>query len=135
MRLPISLRRQVHRIIREGAGAGAYMAVSFVTAFLVSLIELACTGQIYVVILSALSHPSLRGQAFGYLVLYNLAFVTPLIVVFLLAFFGVSSGELARVVERHTATVKLFTALLFLGLGLWLVLSLLPLFGVRAFGT
>ncbi len=134
MRLPISLRRQVHRIIREGAGAGAYMAVSFVTAFLVSLIELACTGQVYVVILSALSHPSLRGQAFGYLVLYNLAFVTPLIVVFLLAFFGVSSGELARVVERHTATVKLFTALLFLGLGLWLVLSLLPLFGVRAFG-
>lgn len=134
MRLPISLRRQVHRIIREGAGVGAYMAASFVTAFLVSLIELACTGQVYVVILSALSHPTLRGQAFGYLVLYNLAFVVPLIAVFLLALFGVSSGELARVVERHTATVKLFTALLFLGLGLWLMLSLLPLFGIRAFG-
>jgi len=135
MRLPISLRRQVHRVIREGAGRGAYVAVSFVIAFLVSLIELACTGQVYVVILSALSHPALRGQAFGYLVIYNLAFVVPLIAVFLLAFFGVSSGELARAVERHTATVKLFTALLFLGLGLWLVLSLLPLIGVRVLGS
>ena len=135
IRLPISLRRQVHRIIREGSGVGAYVAVSFVTAFLVSLIELACTGQIYVVILSALSHPTLRGQAFGYLIIYNLAFIVPLVIVFLLAFFGISSGDLARVVERHTATVKLFTALLFLGLGLWLVLSLLPLFGVRVLGS
>ena len=126
LKLPLPMRRQINKVIREGSGVQAFVLVSFATGFVVSLIELACTGQVYVVILSALSHPTLRGQAFGYLIIYNLAFVVPLIIVFLLAFFGVSSGDLARVVERHTATVKLLTALLFLGLGVWLISGFLP---------
>ncbi len=128
LKLPAAMRRQINRVIREGSGVQAFVLVSFATGFVVSLIELACTGQVYVVILSALSHPTLRGQAFGYLLIYNVAFVVPLIAVFLLAFFGVSSGDLARVVERHTATVKLLTALLFLGLGVWLISGFLPHF-------
>ena len=64
-----------------------------------------------------------------------MAFVVPLIVVFLLAFLGVESGDLARFVERNTATVKLFTALLFLGLGLWLIYAFLPLFGIQVLGS
>jgi cytochrome c biogenesis protein CcdA len=135
LRLPISFRRQINRVIREGSGVRAFVLVSFATGFVVSVIELACTGQVYIVILSALSHPSLRGQALGYLVIYNLAFVVPLIIVFLLAFLGVESGDLARFVERNTATVKLFTALLFLGLGLWLIYAFLPLFGIQVLGS
>ena len=135
LRLPISWRRQINRVIREGAGVQAFVLVSFATGFVVSLIELACTGQVYVVILSALSHPSLRGQALGYLVIYNLAFILPLIIVFLLAFFGVESGDLARFVERNTSTVKLVTALLFLGLGLWLIYAFLPLFSIHVLGS
>ena len=131
MRLPISMRRWVNRVIRESSGANAYALVAFVTGLVVSLIELACTGQVYIVILSALSHPTLRNEAFGYLLLYNLAFVLPLIAVFLFAFFGVSSQELALFLERRTAVVKLFTALLFLGVGAWLVYAFLPLFGLR----
>lgn len=134
MRLPMRMRRWINKIIREGAPVRAYALVALITGFVVSLIELACTGQIYIVVLSALSQPTLRTRALGYLVIYNLAFIMPLIIVFLLAFFGVSSDRFSLVLQRHTATVKLFTAILFLGLGLWLIYSFLPLFGVRLMG-
>jgi cytochrome c biogenesis protein CcdA/thiol-disulfide isomerase/thioredoxin len=134
MRLPMRMRRWINKIIREGAPVRAYALVALLTGFVVSVIELACTGQIYIVVLSALSQPALRTQALGYLLIYNLAFIVPLIIVFLLAFFGVSSERFSLVLQRHTATVKLCTALLFLGLGLWLFYSFLPLFGVRLLG-
>ena len=134
MRLPLYMRRWINRIIREGSGVQAYALVALLTGFVVALIELACTGQIYIVILSALSMPQFQGQALGYLFIYNLAFIVPLIIVFMIAYFGVSSGDLARFVERRTAIIKLVTALLFLGLGLWLIYAFLPLFGVRLIG-
>lgn len=134
MRMSVGTRRWVNKVIREGSNMRAYAAVAFVTGFIISLIELACTGQVYIIILSALSQPALRGQAYGYLVIYNLAFIVPLVVVFLLAFFGVSSEQLSMVVQRRLATVKLLTALLFLGLALWLIVSVLPMFGVRLIG-
>ena len=134
MRLPLYMRRWINRIIREGSGVQAYALVAAATGFVIALIELACTGQIYIVILSALSLPQFQGQALSYLIVYNLAFIVPLVVVFLIAYFGVSSDDLARFVARRTATVKLLTALLFLGLGLWLIYAFLPLFGVRLIG-
>jgi cytochrome c biogenesis protein CcdA len=134
MRLPLRYRRWINKIIRENASMQAYVLAALFIGFVVAVIELVCTGQIYAVILSALSQPGLHGQALSYLVLYNLAFIGPLVIVFLLACYGISSDQLSKVVQQHTATVKLFTALLFLGFGLWLVYSFLPLFGIRLLG-
>jgi len=53
------------------------------TGFLVSVLELACTGQIYLPTLIFISHvPELRANALIYLLVYNFMFVIPLIVVF-----------------------------------------------------
>jgi cytochrome c biogenesis protein CcdA len=59
-------------------------SVTFITGVVISIIELACTGQVYLpTILFVLGVPELRLQAGVYLVLYNLMFVLPLVVVFL----------------------------------------------------
>ena len=60
-----------------------------------------------------------------YLVLYNLAFILPLAVVFGLAYVGTTSEQLSVFARRHTATVKLGTVVLFVVLGGWLVRRLL----------
>jgi hypothetical protein len=107
--------------------------MAFVTGFVVSLIELACTGQVYVpTIVYVLSQPELAGQAFFYLVLYCLMFVVPLIVVFALAYFGTTSEQLGVFVNRHTAAIKLATGAVFVGLALWMTWTLAPLFGIVA---
>jgi len=133
LKLPLSLRRQINRVIREGAQTRAFVLVAFVTGFIVSLIELACTGQIYLpTIIFVLSVPELASKASFYLLLYCLMFILPLVVVFVIAYFGTTSEQLGSFVSRHTATVKLLTGLLFVGLALWMTWALVPLFGVRA---
>ncbi len=133
LKLPMALRRRIHRVIREGAQMRAFVAIALVTGFVVSLLELACTGQVYLpTILFVLSVPQLAARAFSYLLLYCLMFILPLIVVFVVSYLGTTSEQLGRLVNRHTATVKFLTGLLFVGLALWMTWTLAPLFGVVA---
>ncbi|MGC9332951.1 MAG: hypothetical protein ACP5JJ_02305 [Anaerolineae bacterium] len=132
LRLPRVLQRRIHSVIRESAQMRAFIGVAFVTGFLVSLIELACTGQVYLpTIVYVLSRPELAAQAFLYLVLYCLMFILPLIVVFVLAYLGTSSEQLGQFVNRHTAAIKLATGVVFTGLALWMTWTMAPLFGAR----
>jgi cytochrome c biogenesis protein CcdA/glutaredoxin len=126
LKLPTGLRRWINRVIREGAGVRAFVPVALVTGAAISVIELACTGQVYLpTILFVLGVPGLRVRAGLYLLLYNLMFVLPLVVVFLLAYFGTTSQQLGQFINRRAATIKLATAGLFLLLAGWLVTALL----------
>jgi hypothetical protein len=60
--------------------------------------------------------PELRANAIFNLVLYNIMYIVPLVGIFVLTFFGVTSEKVALVTKKHTGTVKLLTALLFLAL-------------------
>jgi cytochrome c biogenesis protein CcdA len=122
LRIPIHLRRRINRTVRSGARARAFVPVAFLTGFVISLLELACTGQVYLpTIIFVMGRPEMQGQALLYLLLYNLAFILPLIVVFGLAYFGTTSDQLGRFIYRHTAAIKLATALLFVVLAGWLL--------------
>jgi len=124
--LPHSLRMYINRIIRQGsrtARASAWAALF--TGLVVSVIELACTGQVYLpTIIFVMGMPSLRAKALAYLLLYNLFFVLPLVVIFLLAFYGTTSKQLAHFLQARAAAIKLATAGLFLTLAAWLFYSL-----------
>lgn len=124
--MPERLRRRVHAVIRRTSNARAFVLVALVTGAVVSFLELACTGQVYfATIVSLVDAPGLQTQAFSLLILYCLMFVVPLVVVFVLVYFGTSSHQLGLFLRRHTATVKLGTALLFLVLAGWLVFHLI----------
>jgi hypothetical protein len=58
-------------------------------------------------------------------VAYNLAFITPLIVIFAMAFTGMSNKALIDFQTRHTFSVKIALGLVFL------VLAAVILFGAR----
>ena len=68
--------------------------------------------------------PELRARAISYLVLYNLMFIVPLIVVFILAYFGTTSKDLTEFLKKHAAAVKIGMTIVFLTLGIWLLISL-----------
>lgn len=126
LRLPRALQKRVHQVIRENTSRTAFVGAAALTGLVVSLLELACTGQVYLpTILFVLGVPQLRLHAASYLVLYNLLFVTPLIVVFVVAAMGTQSARLSGVVQKHTSTVKLLTAAVFALLGLWLLSTVL----------
>ena len=126
LKLPEGLQKRVHRTIREGRNVRNYVWAAFVTGLVVSLLELACTGQVYLpTIIFVTGVPELRMNAVFYLVLYNLMFILPLVVIFLLAFYGTTSNQLTGFFRDNAALVKLLTAILFAGLGGWLLFTML----------
>ncbi len=126
LKLPEPLRKRINQTVREGRKASSYVLGAFVTGLLISLLELACTGQIYLpVIISMSSVPEMRGQALLYLVLYNVMFIVPLIVVFILAYYGTSSKQFTDFLRKHAGAVKIGMAIVFLLLAAWLIVSLL----------
>lgn len=118
LQLPAALKRRIHASIRVRLGVGATAAAAFGTGAAVSLLELACTGQVYLPTLVFVAGlPGARLGALAYLVLYNLAFILPLAAVFGVAYLGVSSRTLEGLFRRNVAWVKLGLGLLFLALG------------------
>lgn len=126
LKLPDALRKRINAVIRKGRGNQAYFIGAFITGLFISILELACTGQVYLpTIIFVSSMPELRLRAIFYLVLYNLLFIVPLVVVFVLAYFGTTSKDLTHFLQKHAAAVKIGMALIFFALAAWLLLTTL----------
>ena len=126
LKLPEPLRKRINATVRGGRKSSSYYLSAFVVGLVVSILELACTGQIYLpVIISMSTLPELRGKAVLFLLLYNLMFIVPLIIVFILAYFGTTSKDLTAFLKKHAAAVKIGMAIVFLALAIWLISSLL----------
>jgi len=129
LQLPEKLRKKIHRIIiseNEPRMKRNFILAAFVTGFLVSLLELACTGQVYLpTIIYVLGIPGLRTKAHIYLLLYNFMFIVPLLVVFMISYFGATSEQLNIFLKRNTATIKFLTGLMFFAMAALLWRSIL----------
>ena len=122
LKLPERMRGWVKTLIREGSGSRYFVLAALGLGFGVSLVELACTGQVYLpTMMFMLSVPEWRGQATLALVLYNVMFVVPLVVVFALVYFGTTSEQLIAWMGKHAAAVKLGMAVLFVLLAAWMI--------------
>lgn len=131
LKLSLDLRRRVNKVIRKGSKMRGFYLVAFGVGALVSLIQLTCTSPIYIGIVFLIQDvPEMRSNGFLYLLLYNLAYIVPLVIVFLLAYFGTSSEKMGEFITKRTAAIKLLTVVVFLVLAGWLLYSLAPLFGV-----
>jgi cytochrome c biogenesis protein CcdA len=126
LQLPAVLKKRIHETIRTHSRMRGYVAAAFGAGVLVSVFELACTGQVYLpTIVFMTSVAEMRLSAIAYLVLYNALFVVPLIVVFSVTYFGATSQRLTAVFQANAGAIKLFTAVLFGLLGVWLAYLLL----------
>lgn len=126
LKLPEPLRKRINTVIRRGRGVESYYIGAFVTGLLISILELACTGQVYLpTIIFVSSMPELKLRAISYLVLYNLLFILPLVVVFILAYYGTTSKELTSFLQKHAAAVKICMAVIFFALAAWLLISVI----------
>jgi len=135
LQLPPAVKNRIHNIIglhyRKSKGGQAEIArpqffrlftSALVTGFLVSILEAICTGQVYLpTITFVLKTTSLKMQALGYLVLYNLMFIVPLLAIFLLALLGVTSEQFSKFLKSRLSLIKVLMAILFFSLGIFLI--------------
>ncbi len=126
LQLPGFLKRRIHATIREKARTKSIIIGALIAGFLVSLLEFACTGQVYLPTIVYMTRiEGYQFRAVLYLLLYNVCFIVPLLAVFGIVYFGVSSRSVASVMESRVGMIKLLLALVFFlvaGLLLWVIL-------------
>ncbi len=125
LQLPKFLKERIRNRIRDFAkNKLAIGGASFILGVVIAGMELTCTGQVYVPIVTMISEPRYRIAAISYLLTYNIAFILPLIAVFLLATFGVTSENMGKFFRRHIAVVKLGFAVLFAAMAMMIIYNL-----------
>ena len=88
---------------------------------IVSLFELPCTGEVYLGILTMMS----LNQTFGisYLIVYNLIFVLPLVVLTYMVYRGTSTERLQNWTVSNRRYMKLISGLLLVGLATYIFIK------------
>lgn len=121
LQLPAALKKRIHHTIRTRSRMSGFVWAAFGAGVLVSVFELACTGQVYLpTIIFVTGVAQMRLTAIAYLVLYNFMFIVPLVAVFAVTYWGTSSQQLTNLFRDKAGLIKLFTAVLFGVLAVWL---------------
>jgi len=122
LQLPTSLKTLTHKImhffLREKHDSVWRLTVAaLAVGFCVSLVEAVCTGQVYLpTVVLIMQDPAFRLKAILYLLIYNLMFIVPLIVIFALALVGYESKTFNDFLRKHLGLTKLLLCLVFLAL-------------------
>lgn len=118
--IPESTRGIIDRWVKKGS-----MPAAFVLGVLVGMFELPCTGGIYIAILALLSNQMTMSEGIPFLLVYNLIFILPLIIILSLIAFGVTPEQLDRVRNEKRPYIRLAMGFVMIILGVILLLEIL----------
>ncbi len=123
--MPMFIRPYVKKIMR---GATSIPGVAF-AAFMCSLFLLPCSSGPYLMVLGMLAN-AVTIQALLYLVLYNLVFILPMVIIAGLVYFGRTTvEEIGDMRERYIRQIHLFSGLILFALFLVMLAQILGVSG------
>ena len=124
-------KEKIHKIIRyflrdKKKSAFRLFCAAIIVGFLVSLIEAVCTGQVYLPTIAVILKEANQNfwRAMSYLLIYNLMFIVPLVIIFALSVLGYESKTFNDFLRKHLGLTKLALCLLFLGLLILLIFNM-----------
>ena len=117
LRIPVRMKPLLERLTQKGT-----LPVVILLGFIVALVELPCTGGIYLAILSLMN----INKSFGiqYLLLYNLIYVLPLIIMVIIAYYGTKTEKIQSWVEGNKRWMRLAAGIVMIGLAFYLLNSI-----------
>ena len=118
LKLPAFLQNSIRKNIRTQTKGFRIFIGSVVLGFLISLFELACTGQVYIpVIAYMVQTDSKRAMGMGLLSIYNTGFILPLTIIFILVYKGIASRKIGDALKSRIPLVKLGFFVMFVVFG------------------
>lgn len=106
LRMPPMFHSRAQSLVRRASLPGLFGAGA-----LIGLCTVPCSGNVYLAVLALLSSRTDLAEALGYLVVYNLAFVLPLIALLAVAATPVAMRALARWQLHNRSSLKLVLGL------------------------
>lgn len=124
LKLPEWIRGSIEKLITEFTGLKYILPFVLLLAVVITLLELVCTGQVYLpTIIYLTSLPEYRLTAYFYLALYCFLFVAPLILIFVMYYFGLTTLTLKRFFKDNIVTMKLTMAVFFLTMAVFMIIE------------
>lgn len=123
MEVPISWRPKLKLLITSITSVPGAFAIGFI----VSLFLLPCTSGPYIVILGLLAEATTRVYATFLLIIYNIVFISPMIIITLALFFGFTTTKKAEKLRKSKLKALHLIAgiiILFLGIGMLIAIRL-----------
>jgi cytochrome c biogenesis protein CcdA len=124
LQLPKAIKIRIHKIISGNLSGTQLVMGAIVTGFLVTLLEAVCTGQVYLpTIILMTRQEGLKFTGWMYLVFYNVLFVMPLLIVMVLAYFGMKWDRLAKTTQKHLSLMKVLLGIVLIALSAFLAFA------------
>ncbi|MBU0471652.1 MAG: cytochrome c biogenesis protein [Nanoarchaeota archaeon] len=121
MEVPLKWRPNLKKLIK---GVTSIPGAFFI-GFVVSLFLLPCTSGPYIVILGLLSKVATKNYALTLLVLYNIIFVLPMILITFAVYFGITTTEKAEELrQKKLKALHLIAGLIILCLGIGMLIAM-----------
>ncbi|HVP93846.1 MAG TPA: cytochrome c biogenesis CcdA family protein [Methanoregulaceae archaeon] len=111
--IPESKKGTITRYIHEST-----LPAAFVLGILVGIFELPCTGGIYLAILSMITSKMTFASGLPLLILYNIAFVIPLLVTLAVVYFGIPPERLENWRNEQRLMIRMVMGLFMIGIGI-----------------
>jgi cytochrome c biogenesis protein CcdA len=118
--IPESRKGIIDRYIRK-----ASVPAAFAVGLLVGMFELPCTGGIYLAILSLLSNRLTMAEGIPYLLVYNIFFVLPLIIILGIFAWGIPVEKLDQWRTGSRRTVRVIMGVVMIALGIILLIEVI----------
>lgn len=129
--LPGFMKKRIHETIRFQCKTRAMALAAFVVGMAVAVMEMPCTGEIYIpTITYVVSVPEYHAKALYYLVVYSLMFTIPLLVIFFAVGLGFKSSRLVELSRKYTAATKFVLGCFFALIGTVLIVQTLKIYGL-----
>lgn len=113
LRIPMIGRKKIMELMYKGT-----LPATFVLGFLVGLCTFPCSGGIYVAVTGLLASKETWFRGLAYLLLYNLAFVSPLILVLAVSSNRWVTEKLTNWQERNEPKMRFLYGILMIAIGL-----------------
>ncbi len=100
------------------------LSTAFYLGVFVALVELPCTGAVYLAVLAMLGTVGITLKNLAFLLLYNLIFVAPLGIIVFLFYRGYTAHQFEAWRIKHRKLMRLLTGIVLLALTAWMVAGL-----------
>lgn len=109
------------KIVKITESIAEKKTTSLFLGFFVALVELPCTGFMYLAILRLVSEQGFTPLNMWYLVLYNFIFVLPLLIIIWLVYRGTTTLSLKIWYEKHKKWMRFAIGIVLIGVGIWMI--------------
>lgn len=121
LKLPEGVKDLIRAVATSSWRGPAVVFTGLGCGFLVTFLDAICTGQVYVPVLALIVREPGAWRSFWLLTVYNLAFVLPLVAVFVLASKTTDAFQMARWSSRNVVPAKIALGIVFAVLGVLVI--------------